>query len=174
MKCCYITVDGILCIRLVIGFIACRMLSHFMYFVRNDEIKMFNQSLLIGPLGTNFIEILSKILTFSLKKMCLNMSSGKCRPFCLDLNVLKYLRHELFILLHTQQVFFLFPKECLCSNHFPLTFCFTETRKFLWYQLCLHWRQLRLTIFGAACDGEWLVPWHISVSIVGLGIWCTI
>ena len=44
MKYCYITVDGILCIQLVIGFIACRMLSHFMYFVRNDEIKMFNQS----------------------------------------------------------------------------------------------------------------------------------
>ena len=42
VKCCYITADGILCIQLVIGFIACRMLSHFMYFVRNDEIKMFN------------------------------------------------------------------------------------------------------------------------------------
>ena len=46
VKCCYITADGILCIQLVIGFIACRMLSHFMYFVRNDEIKMFNQSLI--------------------------------------------------------------------------------------------------------------------------------
>ena len=45
MKDCYITVGGILCIQLVIGFIACRMLSHFMYFVRNDEIKMFNQSI---------------------------------------------------------------------------------------------------------------------------------
>ena len=33
-----------LCIQLVIGFIACRMLFHFMYFIRNDEIKMFNQS----------------------------------------------------------------------------------------------------------------------------------
>ena len=39
MKCCYITVDGILCIQIVIGFVACRMLSHFMYFVRNDENK---------------------------------------------------------------------------------------------------------------------------------------
>ena len=44
MKCCYITVDGILCIQLVIGFIAFRMLSHIMYFVRNGEIKMFKQS----------------------------------------------------------------------------------------------------------------------------------
>ena len=44
--------------------------------------------LLIGPLGTNFNEILSEIHTFSFKKMCLKMSSGKCRPFCLGLNVL--------------------------------------------------------------------------------------
>ena len=44
--------------------------------------------LLIGPLGTNFSEILIAIQTFSLKKMHLKMSSGKCRPFCLGLNVL--------------------------------------------------------------------------------------
>ena len=45
--------------------------------------------LLIGPLGTNFSEILIGIHTFSFKKMHLKMSSGKCRPFCLGLNVLK-------------------------------------------------------------------------------------
>ena len=45
--------------------------------------------MLIGPLGTNFSEILSEIHTFSFKKMHLKMSSGKCRPFCLGLNVLK-------------------------------------------------------------------------------------
>ena len=44
--------------------------------------------LLIGPLGTNFREILSEIHTFSFKKMRLKMSSGKWRPFCLGLNVL--------------------------------------------------------------------------------------
>ena len=44
--------------------------------------------LLIGPLGTNFIEILIGIQTFSLKKMHLKMSSAKWRPFCLGLNVL--------------------------------------------------------------------------------------
>ena len=43
--------------------------------------------LLIGPLGTNFSEILSEIHTFSFKKMRLKMS-GKWRPFCLCLNVL--------------------------------------------------------------------------------------
>ena len=44
--------------------------------------------LLIGPLGTNFSEILIEIYTFSLKKMHLKMSSGKWRPSCLSLNEL--------------------------------------------------------------------------------------
>ena len=43
----------------------------------NDEI------LLIGPLGTNFIEILIGIQTVSFKKMHLKLSSAKWRPFCL-------------------------------------------------------------------------------------------
>ena len=37
--------------------------------------------LLIGPLGTNFSEILIGIQTFSFKKMHLKMSSAKWRPF---------------------------------------------------------------------------------------------
>ena len=49
----------------------------------NDEI------LLIGPLGTNFSEILIKILTVSFKKMRLKGSSAKWQPFCLGLSVLK-------------------------------------------------------------------------------------
>ena len=43
--------------------------------------------LLIRTLGTNFSEIWSKIHTISFKKMHLNMSSAKWRPFCLSLNV---------------------------------------------------------------------------------------
>ena len=50
--------------------------------------------LLIGPLGTNFSEIVIEIHTFSFKKMHLKMSSGKWRPFCLGLNVLKASRHH--------------------------------------------------------------------------------
>ena len=46
--------------------------------------------LLIGPLGTNFSEIEIEIQTFSLKKMRLKVSSAKCRPFCLGLNVLTW------------------------------------------------------------------------------------
>ena len=44
--------------------------------------------LLIGPLGTNFSEILFGIQTYSFKKMHLKMSSAKWHPFCLGLNVL--------------------------------------------------------------------------------------
>ena len=46
--------------------------------------------LLIGPLGTNFSEMLIEIHTFSFKKIHLKMSSGKWRRFCLGLNVLKF------------------------------------------------------------------------------------
>ena len=46
--------------------------------------------LLIGPLGTNFSEILIKIHTFSFKKMHFKLSSGKWQPFCLGLNVLTF------------------------------------------------------------------------------------
>ena len=45
--------------------------------------------LLIGPLETNFNEILIGIQTFSFKKMHFKMSSAKWRPFCLGLNVLR-------------------------------------------------------------------------------------
>ena len=45
--------------------------------------------LLIEPLGTNFSETLIAIHTFPFKKIHLKMSSGKWRPSCLGLNVLK-------------------------------------------------------------------------------------
>ena len=44
--------------------------------------------LLIGPIATNFSEILIEIHTFPFKKMHLKTSSGKRRPFCLSFNVL--------------------------------------------------------------------------------------
>ena len=45
--------------------------------------------LLIGPLGRSFGWIVIKNHIFPFKKMLLKMSSGKWRPFCLGLNVLK-------------------------------------------------------------------------------------
>ena len=44
---------------------------------------------LIGPLGTNFSEILIEIQIFSLKKIRLKMSSAKCCSFRLGHSVLK-------------------------------------------------------------------------------------
>ena len=45
--------------------------------------------LLIGSTGKNFNAIFIEIHTFSFTKIHLKMSSGKWRPFCLGLNVLK-------------------------------------------------------------------------------------
>ena len=53
---------------------------------------------MIGPLGTNFSEILFVIYKFSFKKMHLKMSSGKWRPSCLGPNVLIYIHLYVFIL----------------------------------------------------------------------------
>ena len=58
---------------------------------RRQAIIWTNDGLLfIGPLGTNFSEILIEILTFLFKKMRLKMSSAKWRPFCPGLNVLTH------------------------------------------------------------------------------------
>ena len=62
---------------------------------RRQAITWFNVGiLLIRHSGTNFSEILTEILTFSFKKTHLKMSSGKCQPFCLDLNVVMNLRQH--------------------------------------------------------------------------------
>ena len=52
--------------------------------------------LLIGPLGTNFSEILIKILAFFFKKMRSKVASAKRQPFCLGLNVLAIYWGEVF------------------------------------------------------------------------------
>ena len=57
--------------------------------------------LLIGPLATNFSEILIEILAFSFTKMRLKVLSAKWRPFCLGLNVLNISRTwDILILPH--------------------------------------------------------------------------
>ena len=56
--------------------------------------------LLIEPYGTNFSEILIAILTFSITKMSLKVSSGIKRPSCLGLNVLK---HRIEIIFRTRE-----------------------------------------------------------------------
>ena len=53
--------------------------------------------LLIEPLGTNFSDISTGIQTFSFKKMHLNLSSAKWRPFCLGLTVLRWIEPNHFL-----------------------------------------------------------------------------
>ena len=67
--------------------------------------------LLIGPLGTNFSEILIEVYTFPFKKMHLKMSSGKWRPFCLGLSVLNHC----IAVLRPHTIFFLL-QRCLPFN----------------------------------------------------------
>ena len=62
--------------------------------------------LIIGPLGTNFSEILIEIQTFSLNKVHLKMSSAKWHPFCLGLNVLNDI--YLFIVQRVSRLLFYF------------------------------------------------------------------
>ena len=52
--------------------------------------------LLTRPLGTNLSEILIKIQAFALKKIRLKMSSEKCCPFPIDLNVLTDYQLEIY------------------------------------------------------------------------------
>ena len=55
---------------------------------RRQAIIWTNAGLLLtGPFGTNFSEILIEILPFLFKKIRLQASSAKRRPFCLGLNV---------------------------------------------------------------------------------------
>ena len=58
---------------------------------RRQAISWTNAGILLsGPLGTNISEILITIPIFSFEKMGLKVSSAKWRPFCLGLNVLKW------------------------------------------------------------------------------------
>ena len=47
--------------------------------------------LLIEPFGTKLSEIVIEIHIFSFKKMYLKMLSGKWRPFCISLNMLRWI-----------------------------------------------------------------------------------
>ena len=65
--------------------------------------------LLIGPLGTNFSEIVIEILTFSFKEMRLKVSSAKRRPFCLGLNVFTKSHYQCRYWLVTEEGMYQYP-----------------------------------------------------------------
>ena len=114
--------------------------------------------LLIGSLGTNFSEILIKIHTFSFKKMQLKMSSGKWRPFCLGLNVLKLL---CFCIPH---------RNSLSSpNRKSQSYVSSESWNFSWFTLPHNKRTwfilgYALMWFGVHQLKKWLSTWLIYIT----------
>ena len=66
--------------------------------------------LLIRPSRSNF----SKTQRFSFKKIHLKMSSAKCQPFCLILNVLHYISNILWMLYYS---WFIGKAWCSFQNH---------------------------------------------------------
>ena len=73
--------------------------------------------LLIGPVGTNFSEILIEIYTFSFKKMHLKILSAKWRPFCLGLNVFTiFCQYLHFITISSFQIVLIWSQQ-KCSWH---------------------------------------------------------
>ena len=90
--------------------------------------------LLITSLGTNFSEFLIEILIFSFKKMCLNMSSAKRRPFCLGLNVLRWVRLACFRVLLV-----VIWKYSLHGNQTNITYLLLLQNFSFETSLCFHW-----------------------------------
>ena len=72
--------------------------------------------LLTGPLGTNSSEILKETQIISLNKIHLKMSSAKCCPFCLGLNVLKC---RIFITIFHNRELHTDSKECIAFRTLP-------------------------------------------------------
>ena len=89
--------------------------------------------LLIGPIGTNFSEILIAIHIFSFTEMHLKMSTGKWRPFCASLNVLNKLYSREVERSSTHQFrcyqrvnFVTAPDDVIKLKHFPLYWPFVR------------------------------------------------
>ena len=92
--------------------------------------------LLIRPIGTNFSEILIEIHIFSFKKMHLKMSSGKGRPFCLGLNMLKvvtwFLCYKIWLMWqcsHSQSAWWLLMAWCLFNARTSATIVMIGTSR---------------------------------------------
>ena len=85
-------------------------------------------TLLTGPLGTNFSEILIKIYKFSFTKMHLKMSSGKWRPLCLCLNKSTHCQQVLFHLVRDLHVALLCTMQYFFNENVWILPLFTDLR----------------------------------------------
>ena len=126
--------------------------------------------LLIGPLGTNFSEILIEIQTFSLKKIRLKMSSAKCYSFRLGLNVLNP-QHSfnsghtsIFCLIH----FYVRLRDNVVLDWMCVSYCFSNTyydRMFLKTLACFRMSDvwfIRLWRLSCVKKMNWIVDYLIS------------
>ena len=106
--------------------------------------------LLIGPLGTNFGEILIAIQTFSLKKRHLKLSSAKWRPFCLGLNVLSPQIYEFVLFTYWGLNKMVNILETTFSNVF-------SWMKIIAFWFKFHWSLfIRVQLTNDHCFREWL------------------
>ena len=98
--------------------------------------------MLIGLLGTNFSEILSKIHTSLFKKMHLKMSSAKWRQFCLGLNVLTHIHHGWFTGTESILPFPHYTNEVIVTNTVDIDRYPTATKHKKQWKVCIFlWAQ---------------------------------
>ena len=99
--------------------------------------------LLIGPLRTNFSEILIRIQTFSSRKMHLKMLSAKWHPFLLGLNVLNKIQHVMswYILLDYNNRAISQIPECTCSRSQNALFTTEMCTLLFWMEHCGIWNR---------------------------------
>ena len=104
---------------------------------------------LIGPIGTNFSEILAEIITFSFKKMYLKVSSAKWRPLCLGLNV--SIKSHNYWYLKPQRAFCCWPLHTSCySNQKYIFAIFTHhcSLSIVWHGPEFHWYPRQQSSWG--------------------------
>ena len=125
--------------------------------VRRQAIIWTNAGiLLIGPLGTNFSEIVIGIQTFSFKKMRLKVSFAKWRLFCLGLNELKrQLMPSVFLYLYEKKLWSV-PFQRRRSIETPTVY----TKKYA-HGFC----------FAVLCCGYTLTDFPISTRLTSLALW---
>ena len=124
---------------------------------RRQAIIWINAGILvIGPLRTNFSEILIKIDTFSFKKMHFKLPYGKWRPFCLGLNVLtrrEYIKYNHSLDRHVTIIFGASELKDNTSLHQQTNFTdiFNIFHSFI-LQCCIVFskndQRFRITVFG--------------------------
>ena len=105
--------------------------------------------LLMGPLGTNLSEILIEILTFSFKKMRLNVLSAKRRPFCLGLKNSKPQQNTT----HCQQCVSFFGLYSICYTKMLINI--PDHCDFPGTKLNISWEYCTGTLIHISC-GIWL------------------